>query len=51
VGLHRQSRKQLHIEGKGRCQDNTFIERLRRTVQYEYLYLHAFEDSRSSTPV
>ncbi len=28
---------------KGRCYDNIFIERLWRTVKYEYVYLHAFE--------
>jgi putative transposase len=33
----------ISMDGKGRCHDNIFIERLWRTVKYEYLYLHAFE--------
>ncbi len=33
----------ISMDGKGRCLDNIFIERLWRTVKYEYLYLHAFE--------
>lgn len=34
---------QISMDGKGRCYDNIFIERLWRTVKYEYLYLHAVE--------
>jgi putative transposase len=34
---------QISMDGKGRCHDNIFIERLWRTVKYEYLYLNAFE--------
>ena len=33
----------ISMDGKGRCLDNIFIERLWRTVKYEYLDLHAFE--------
>jgi putative transposase len=33
----------ISMDGKGRCYDNIFIERLWRTVKHEYLYLHAFE--------
>ncbi len=33
----------VSMDGKGRCIDNIFVERLWRTVKYEYLYLHAFE--------
>jgi putative transposase len=33
----------ISMDGKGRCHDNIFVERLWRTVKYEYLYLHAFE--------
>jgi putative transposase len=32
----------ISMDGKGRCCDNIFVERLWRTVKYEYLYLHAF---------
>jgi len=31
------------VNGKGRCIDNTFIERLRRSLKYECVYLHAWE--------
>ncbi len=37
----------ISMDGKGRCYDNIFIERLWRTVKYEYLYLHAFEGGGS----
>ena len=30
--------------GKGRVQDNIFIERLWWTVKHQYLYLHAFDN-------
>jgi putative transposase len=32
----------ISMDGKGRCYDNIFIERLWRTVKYEYVYLQAF---------
>jgi putative transposase len=34
----------ISMDGKGRAIDNIFIERLWRSVKYECLYLHAFED-------
>jgi len=30
-------------DGKGRCLDNVFVERLWRTVKYEEVYLHCYE--------
>ena len=30
-------------DGRGRWMDNVFIERLRRSLKYECVYLHAFE--------
>jgi len=30
----------ISMDGRGRWQDNVFVERLWRTVKYEYLYLH-----------
>ena len=33
----------ISMDGRGRCYDNIFIERLWRTVKYEYLHLHAFD--------
>jgi putative transposase len=34
----------VSMDGKGRAIDNIFIERLWRTVKYEYVYLHVAED-------
>jgi putative transposase len=34
----------ISMDGRGRCHDNIFVERLWRTVKYEYRHLHAFED-------
>ena len=31
------------MDGKGRCLDNIFIERLWRSLKYERVYLHAWE--------
>jgi putative transposase len=35
---------QPSMDGKGRCLDNIFIERLWRTVKYEHIYLHVYQD-------
>ena len=34
----------ISMDGKGRCLDNVFVERLWRTVKYEEIYLHAYDD-------
>jgi putative transposase len=34
----------ISMDGKGRVQDNIFIERLWWTVKHQYLYLHAFDN-------
>ncbi len=31
------------MDGKGRWMDNVMIERLWRSLKYEWVYLHAFE--------
>lgn len=33
----------ISMDGKGRCLDNIFIERLWRSMKYECVYLHAWE--------
>ena len=33
----------ISMDGRGRCQDNIFIERLWWTVKHQYLYLHCFD--------
>ena len=34
----------ISMDGKGRCLDNVFVERLCRSVKYEEVYLHAYAD-------
>lgn len=38
---------QISMDGKGRAIDNVFVERLWRSVKYENVYLHAYEDGLS----
>ncbi len=33
----------ISMDGKGRCMDNVFVERLWRPLKYEEVYLHAYE--------
>ena len=33
----------VSMDGRGRCLDNVFVERLWRSVKYEELYLHCYE--------
>lgn len=44
INLLTQNDVQISMDGKGRAIDNIFIERLWRTVKYEHVYLHAYED-------
>lgn len=43
TGVLEAQRVRISMDGRGRCYDNIFIERLWRTVKYEYLHLHAFD--------
>lgn len=42
--LHREKPIAISMDGKGRCIDNIFIERLWKSVKYEDVYLKAYED-------
>ena len=35
---------QISMDGKGRCYDNIFIERLWRLLKYELIYIKSFDD-------
>ena len=35
---------QISMDGRGRCMDNIFIERLWRSLKYEAVYLHELDD-------
>jgi len=37
---------QISMDGKGRCRDNIFVERLWRSLKYEEVYLNAYGDVR-----
>jgi putative transposase len=37
---------QISMDGRGRCLDNVFVERLWRTVKYENIYLYRYENVR-----
>jgi len=37
----------ISMDGRGRCQDNIFIERLWWTLKYQYIYLHSFDTGKS----
>jgi putative transposase len=41
-----QANIQISMDGRGRCHDNIFIERLWRSVKWELIYLKAFEDGQ-----
>jgi putative transposase len=34
----------ISMDGKGRCLDNVFVERLWRSLKYEQVYLHVYDD-------
>jgi putative transposase len=38
----------ISMDGKGRCSDNVFVERLWRSLKYEEVYLNAYHDARQA---
>lgn len=42
----RQAEVEISMDGRGRCHDNIFIERLWRSVKWELIYLKTFDDGR-----
>jgi putative transposase len=42
--LLEQNNVRISMDGRGRVFDNIFIERLWRTVKYEEIYLHDYQD-------
>jgi len=39
----------ISMDGRGRCYDNIFIERLWRSLKYELIYLHSFDNGKHLT--
>lgn len=37
----------ISMDGRGRCQDNIFVERLWWTLKHQYIYLHSFDTGKS----
>jgi len=48
TGVLRKREIQISMDGKGRCLDNVFVERLWRSLKYEEVYLHAYEGAREA---
>jgi putative transposase len=44
TGVLKKHQVKISMDGRGRCQDNIFIERVWWTIKYQYLYLHSFEN-------
>jgi putative transposase len=40
----------ISMDGKGRCIDNIFVERLWRSLKYEEVYLHAYDGMNEGSP-
>lgn len=49
IGLLRERAIKISMDGKGRCLDNVFVERLWRSLKYEEVYLHAYDDMREAS--
>ncbi len=43
IGLVESAGVAVSMDGRGRCLDNVFVERLWRSVKYEDIYLHGYE--------
>ena len=43
TGMLQDAKIRISMDGRGRWMDNVFIERLWRSLKYEYVYLHTFE--------
>jgi len=43
TGVLKKNHVQISMDGKGRCMDNIFIERLWRSLKYEEVYLKAYD--------
>ena len=48
IEILEQAEVEISMDGKGRWRDNVFIERLWRSLKYECVYLHEFEDGRQA---
>ena len=49
TGCLKQENIKISMDGRGRCYDNIFIERLWRSLKYELIYIYSFEDGKHLT--
>ena len=43
LAILKKNNVKISMDGKGRCLDNIFIERLWRTIKYEHIFIHDYE--------
>ena len=48
TGLLEQNNVQISMDGRGRCMDNIFTERLWRSVKYEDIYIKSYNDPQEA---
>ena len=48
LGVLKAHQVAISMDGKGRCLDNVFVERLWRSLKYEEVYLHAYGNVREA---
>ena len=48
TGLLKESHVKISMDGRGRCLDNVFTERLWRSLKYQEVYLHEYETPREA---
>ena len=48
TGLLKENHIQISMDGRGRCLDNIFTERLWRTLKYQEVYLNEYESPRDA---
>ena len=51
IGVLKSAEVTISMDGRGRCRDNIFIERLWRSLKYEAIYLHELTDGFTATRV
>ena len=51
TGVLKQAQIAISMDGRGRCMDNVFIERLWRSLKYEAIYLHEMTDGFAAARV
>lgn len=44
IGVLKRHQIRISMDGRGRWRDNVFVERLWRSIKYEEVYLHAYEN-------